>query len=226
MLARLGLEDSAMLRRPGYAAALALTGAVLALAAPAPARANILITVDKAAQQMTVTVDGDPRYIWPVSTGRMGYNTPSGAFTPSSMEREHYSRQWDNAPMPHSIFFTHEGHAIHGTNHAINGQAASHGCVRLSEAHAAILYALVRAEGMAKTRVVLTGHIRGRGELVARGDGGGDGNNTGDISARSAQAAPAYGDDPYYEEPPPPPRHYRYARRYYGRSYFPFPFGW
>ena len=209
-----------MLRRPGYAAALALTGAVLALAAPAPARANILITVDKAAQQMTVTVDGDPRYIWPVSTGRMGYNTPSGAFTPSSMEREHYSRQWDNAPMPHSIFFTHEGHAIHGTNHAISGEAASHGCVRLSEAHAAILYALVKEEGMAKTRVVLTGHIP-RGEMVARN---GADDATGDISARAAEGAPAYGRDPYYR--PPPPRYY--ARRYYYRRGFgfPFPFGW
>lgn len=215
-----------MLRLPGFAAALALAGAVLACGAPA--RANILISVDKFAQQMTVTVDGDPRYIWPVSTGRAGYNTPSGQFQPSSMEKEHYSRQWDNAPMPHSIFFTHEGHAIHGTNHPITGRAASHGCVRLSEEHAAILYALVRAEGMANTRVVLTGHIPGR-ELVARNERGGDDDNnngTGDISARRAPVASAYGEDPYYAEPPPPPRRY-YERRYYGRGLgFPFPFGW
>lgn len=224
MLSRLGLEDSPMLRLPGFAAALALSGAVLALGPPA--RANILISVDKSAQQMTVTVDGDPRYIWPVSTGRMGYNTPSGAFSPTSMERQHYSRQWDNAPMPHSIFFTNEGHAIHGTNEASGlGRPVSHGCVRLSREHAATLYALVKEEGMANTRVVLTGRIPGRGELVARNGGGGGGNDTtGDISAR-AQAAPAYGDDPYYREPPPPPR--RYARRYYGRGFpFPFPLGW
>jgi len=209
-----------MHRLPGTA--LALTGALLALGTPA--RANILITVDKSVQQMTVTVDGDPRYIWPVSTGRMGYNTPSGAYVPSSMEREHYSRQWDNAPMPHSIFFTHEGHAIHGTNHTISGEPASHGCVRLSEAHAAILYALVRAEGMKNTRVVLTGDIRGRGELVARNER--DDDLTGDISARTALAAPAYGDVPYRAEPAPPPRERYYARRYYGRGFPFFPFGW
>ena len=212
MLAASGLEDSPMLRLPGYA--LALTGAVLALATPA--RANILITVDKSAQQMTVTVDGDPRYIWPVSTGRAGYSTPSGAFTPSSMEREHFSRQWDNAPMPHSIFFTHEGHAIHGTGHAITGEAASHGCVRLSEAHAAILYALVKEEGMAKTRVVLSGHIPGR-EMVARNDAD---DSTGDISARTEGAR---GYDRGYR---PPPRRYYVRRYYYGRGFFPFPFGW
>ena len=27
-----------------------------------------------------------------------------------------YSRQWDNAPMPHAVFFTRDGHAIHGTD--------------------------------------------------------------------------------------------------------------
>jgi hypothetical protein len=220
MLMALGLEESRMNRLPGFSVALALAG-LAALALSAPARANIVISVDKSAQQMTVTVDGDPRYIWPVSTGRPGYNTPTGQFKPSSMEVHHYSRQWDDAPMPHSIFFTHQGHAIHGTNHAINGQAASHGCVRLSDAHAAILYGLVKAEGMANTRVVLTGHVRSRDEMIARN---GD-ETTGDISAR-AGVAPEYGDDAYYEPPPPPPRTYR--RRYYRRFDFPFPFpfGW
>jgi hypothetical protein len=31
-----------------------------------------------------------------------------------------YSKQWDNAPMPHSIFFMKDGHAIHGTLDAKN----------------------------------------------------------------------------------------------------------
>jgi L,D-transpeptidase catalytic domain len=210
-----------MNRLPGFSLALAAGCAALSLALPA--RANILISVDKSAQQMTVTVDGDPRYIWPVSTGRSGYNTPSGQFHPTSMERQHYSRQWDNAPMPYSIFFTNQGHAVHGTNHPITGQAASHGCVRLSEAHAAILYALVKAEGIDKTRVVLTGHVRSPGEMIAR-NGGDDGNTdtTGDISAR-ASVAPDYNDQPYYEPPPPPPRR-EYHRSYRRRVYFPFPF--
>jgi lipoprotein-anchoring transpeptidase ErfK/SrfK len=55
----------------------------------------------------------------------------------------HYSRKYDNAPMPHSIFFK-GGYAIHGTNHVgMLGRPASHGCVRLSPANASILYAIV-----------------------------------------------------------------------------------
>src|SRR3954447_13392557 len=34
------------------------------------ANAKILINVDKSAQMMTVSVDGEPRWTWPVSTGR------------------------------------------------------------------------------------------------------------------------------------------------------------
>ncbi len=45
---------------------------------------------------------------------------------------------------PYSIFFTKQGHAIHGTNHKIDGEAHSHGCVRLSVQHAAILWGLVK----------------------------------------------------------------------------------
>jgi hypothetical protein len=199
-----------MYRLPGYLAALALCAA--AFAPPAPARANILITVDKANQRMTVTIDGDPRYIWPVSTGRDGYNTPNGAFHPTSMERQHYSRQFDYAPMPHSIFFTNEGHAIHGTYEVSGlGRPVSHGCVRISTEHAATLYRLVKEEGMAHTRVVLTGHIPGRDDMIARND---DDPASGDISARARSD--------YDAAPPPPPRYSR--RHYYRHFYFPLPF--
>jgi len=160
-----------MRRLPGLLAALA-AAALWGLASPAPARANLLITVDKNAQQMTVTVDGDPRYIWPVATGIARYDTPDGQYQPFRMERKHYSREWDDAPMPYSIFFTKQGHAIHGTNHKINGAPASHGCVRLSVAHAAQLWALVKEQKMANTRVELTGEIPSKQELMARRNAG------------------------------------------------------
>src|SRR5882757_721722 len=119
----------------------------------APAHAELLITINKSAQQMTVAVDGATRYVWPVSTGAPGYDTPSGEFKPFRMEAEHFSREWDDAPMPHSIFFTMQGHAIHGSGHirAI-GTPASHGCVRLEPKNAAVLFALVKREKMANTR--------------------------------------------------------------------------
>ena len=60
--------------------------------------------------------------------------------------------------MPHSIFFTKVGHAIHGTDSESRlGSPVSHGCVRLSRAHAATLYALVEEQGVLNTTVTLTG---------------------------------------------------------------------
>jgi lipoprotein-anchoring transpeptidase ErfK/SrfK len=133
-----------------------------------PTAPTILITIDKAAQTMTVSVDGKERYDWPVSTGRPAYSTPSGIFTPTSMNKIWYSKQWDNAPMPHAIFFTEKGHAIHGTEEVRRlGKPASHGCVRLSPQNAATLYKLVADEGLQNTEVVLTGLTPGRGAHAA-----------------------------------------------------------
>lgn len=126
-----------------------------------PASAKVLITVDKSAQAMTVAVDGVTRWTWPVSTGRPSYDTPSGIHHAFRMEKDHFSKEWDDAPMPYSIFFTREGHAIHGYYDTRNiGSPASHGCVRLNPANAAKLFALVEQEGVTNTTVVLTGDVR------------------------------------------------------------------
>ena len=134
-----------------------------------PAAAALLIQIDKSTQQMTVSEDGQLLYRWPVSTGIARYDTPSGAFKPFRMEKDHHSDEWDDAPMPYSIFFTKKGHAIHGTNHKSIGRPASHGCVRLSVQHAAILWKLVKQEKMANTEVVLSGRLPGAAPLVAHG---------------------------------------------------------
>jgi hypothetical protein len=154
--------------RSTYGLAFGLAAVAASLALAAPARANLLISVDKSNQQMTVTVDGDPRYVWPVATGVERHDTPAGQFKPFRMEKDHFSREWDDAPMPYSIFFTQDGHAIHGTNHKISGQPASHGCVRLSVKHAAQLWALVKEQKMANTRVELIGEIPTKNELMAK----------------------------------------------------------
>src|SRR5579864_1735059 len=128
--------------------------ATLALPLAAPANASILITIDKSAQQMSVAVDGAQRYVWPVSTGRPGYDTPNGRFKVNRMDANHFSQEWDNAPMPHTMFFDPHGHAIHGffdVKHL--GLAVSHGCVRLAPANATVLFNLVKTEGMANTSV-------------------------------------------------------------------------
>jgi len=122
----------------------------------------VLVNIDKTNQKMTVFLDGIKKYEWPVSTGKAGYSTPSGTYTATSMNEIWYSKQWDNAPMPHSIFFIKDGHAIHGSNEVKNlGQPASHGCVRISPENAAKLYALVAKNGLQNTQVVLTGTTPG-----------------------------------------------------------------
>ena len=130
----------------------------LTLLASGAAQAKVAITVDKDNQQMTVAVDGVETYRWPVSSGLPSYETPNGSFRTFRMEEDHYSKEFDDAPMPHAIFFTKIGHAIHGTD-SVNrlGSPASHGCVRLSRENAAKLYALVKEQGVLNTTVTLTG---------------------------------------------------------------------
>lgn len=133
-----------------------LVAAILALGA-STAHANVLISVDKSSQQMTVYVDGAPRYHFVVSTGRAGYGTPSGTYQPQRLERTWFSKEYYNSPMPYSIFF-HRGYAIHGS-YEINrlGGPASHGCIRLHPQNAAALFALVKQQGADATTIVVSG---------------------------------------------------------------------
>ena len=50
----------------------------------APARADVMVQIDKSAQRMSVSVDGVNRYNWAVSTGRNGFATydPAPPLTP------------------------------------------------------------------------------------------------------------------------------------------------
>jgi len=133
---------------------VAALGALLCLSLPA--RADILINISKAQQQLTVTVNGIETYRWPVSTGKPGYDTPSGSFRAFRLEEVYFSKKYDDAPMPDAVFF-HGGYAVHGTyEQARLGHAVSHGCVRLSRAHAATLFALVRRQGPSRTHIVVS----------------------------------------------------------------------
>ena len=125
--------------------------AIAMLALSAAARADIVVKVDKSSQRMSVIVNGESRYTWPVSTGI--YGTPSGTFRPQSLARYHRSTIYNNAPMPYSIFY--DGNfAIHGTTHISRlGGRASKGCIRLHPSNAAILFSLVQKEGFGNTRI-------------------------------------------------------------------------
>ena len=108
------------------------------------ALANYDVVVSKRNQTMSVYEDGELIEQWPVSTARKGYVTPTGTFHPYSYQPMHYSKKYDNAPMPNSIFFS-GGYAIHATPHISNlGRPASHGCVRLAPTNALTLYNMTR----------------------------------------------------------------------------------
>jgi lipoprotein-anchoring transpeptidase ErfK/SrfK len=127
------------------------------VAGTVPAAANVVVTIDKSSQTMSVAVDGATRYTFQVSTGRAGYGTPNGTYHPQRLARTWFSKRYYNSPMPHSIFF-HGGFAIHGSYEISRlGGPASHGCVRLHPSNAATLYALVQREGAANTRIIVTG---------------------------------------------------------------------
>lgn len=131
-----------------------LFGLILVL--PNAAFAAVVAKINLSTQRMSVYVDGEPRYNWPVSTARAGYRTPTGTFKPTALVRYHRSTIYDGSPMPHSIFFL-RGYAIHGSYEIKSlGRPASHGCVRLHPANAAALYALVQRYGPGKTRIKIT----------------------------------------------------------------------
>jgi lipoprotein-anchoring transpeptidase ErfK/SrfK len=134
---------------------LVAVAALVFVAVPADA-ATVEARVSLSSQRMTVSVNGVRQYTWKVSTGRSGYGTPTGSYRPQRLERSWYSRKYDNAPMPHSVFFR-GGYAIHGTNAVSRlGSRASHGCVRLAPGNAATLYSLISKYGMGNARVVIT----------------------------------------------------------------------
>jgi L,D-transpeptidase-like protein len=169
-----------------------------------PSGPIIVATIDKTAQQMSVFVDGVEQYNWPVSTGLPGYATPTGDFTASSMNKIWYSRQWDNAPMPHAVFFTKKGHAIHATNETKKlGRPASHGCVRLSPKNAETFFNLVKEKGLENTQVVLTGETPGGDYKITQPQ------QRRDRDYRGRDPYGYYDRYGYYEEQPPVQRQRR-----------------
>ncbi len=123
-----------------------------AIAGPA-----VVAKIDKRSQTMRVSVNGRHRYTWKVSTGAYSYHTPSGSYRPKRMHTMWRSRKYQNAPMPHAIFFK-GGYAVHGTGSISRlGRPASHGCVRLHPSNAKTLFNLVRKHGMSNSRIALSG---------------------------------------------------------------------
>ena len=130
--------------------------ACLVFVAPSLAVAGIVAMVNISSQRMDVFVNGAPRYNWLVSTARPPYRTPTGSFRPIAVVRYHASTIYSGSPMPYSIFFL-RGYAIHGSYETkYLGRPASHGCIRLHPANAAVLYSLVKQYGAGNTVIQIS----------------------------------------------------------------------
>ncbi len=157
------------LRMTGWAS-MRLVAAALAVAAfvssssPGVAgffsnKSKVVATVSLSRQQMVLDVTNRrgkrQRHVFPVSTGKRGFETPTGKWRASWMARDHRSDTYDNAPMPYSVFFS-PGYAIHGTGEVSKlGRPASHGCVRLALPHSAYFFGAVEQIGMKRTQIVI-----------------------------------------------------------------------
>lgn len=139
-----------------FAAAVALSFTVFAVHAPAQAKIQkITAKVDISEQRMKVYVNGVHKQTFKVSTGAKGYITPTGSWKPTRMHKMWYSRKYDMAPMPHSVFF-YRGYAVHATNAVKRlGRPASHGCIRLHPKNARQFFNLVMAAGRANTSITI-----------------------------------------------------------------------
>jgi hypothetical protein len=93
-----------------------------------------------------------------VSTGRKGYETPTGVFTVLSKEKLHHSRAYNNAAMPDSQFFF-GGCALHAGG--LPGYPSSHGCVHLPSDFAVLLFGVTHHG----TPVIITDERSGVGRL-------------------------------------------------------------
>jgi hypothetical protein len=148
-------------RRAGLCALLPLIAAALAT----PAAAKVEIAIDLSRQRMIVVKNHESPLVWRISSGRAGYETPTGAFIVQRLDADHLSDEYDGAPMPYAIFFS-RGLAIHGTYERGLGHAASHGCVRLSVDHARELFSWVEQYGAS---IEISG-FAGYGNYAGRAD--------------------------------------------------------
>ena len=105
-------------------------------------RGPLLMIVSLATQRATLYRNGVPIAITTVSTGKAGHETPTGVFTILQRDIDHRSNLYDDAPMPYMQRLTWGGVALHGGR--LPGYPASHGCIRLPQAFARLLYGVTR----------------------------------------------------------------------------------
>jgi lipoprotein-anchoring transpeptidase ErfK/SrfK len=119
-------------------------------AAARAARGPLVINVSLSRQRLTVYDANGPIAESPVSSGRVGYATPTGVFTVLEKRRRHFSNLYAGAPMPNMQRLTWSGVALHAG--ALPGYPASHGCIRLPHGFSQKLFGMTKSG----TRVIVS----------------------------------------------------------------------
>ena len=97
-----------------------------------------LFVVNLETQRAVLFRNGVPVGATTISSGKTGHETPTGVFTILQKRKEHYSKTYDNAPMPNMQRLTWKGIALHAGN--LPGYPASHGCIRLPMEFSSLLF--------------------------------------------------------------------------------------
>ena len=97
-----------------------------------------LVIVNLQTQKLVIFRNGVPIGASTISSGKTGHETPTGVFTILQKNKDHYSKTYNNAPMPNMQRLTWKGIALHAGN--LPGYPASHGCVRLPLKFSALLF--------------------------------------------------------------------------------------
>lgn len=97
-----------------------------------------LLIVNLSTQRAVLFRNGVPIAASSVSSGKPGYETPTGVFTILQKAKEHYSSTYNNAPMPNMQRLTWKGIALHAGK--LPGYPASHGCIRLPHEFSRLLF--------------------------------------------------------------------------------------
>lgn len=102
----------------------------------------LLVYVDLSRQRASVYRNGVRIAVSTVSSGREGYETPTGVFTILQKDADHRSNKYNSAPMPYQQRLTWDGVALHAGG--LPGYPESHGCVHLPMGFARALFGVTR----------------------------------------------------------------------------------
>ncbi len=133
---------------------------------------QVLVYVDLSRQLATVYRNGVRIGVTSVSSGKAGYETPTGVFTILQKDAKHRSSKYNDAPMPFQQRLTWDGVALHAGG--LPGYPESHGCVHLPYGFSRDLFGITSLGATVVIDGNAADHVRTSGtSLLAPFDGKG-----------------------------------------------------